>query len=156
MTYPIMLAHGIARFDAFLPEPEKYWDDIPLLLQEHDYQVRMAVVSWIGSVSTRGNELARQVIEYRESTRAQKINIIAHSMGGLDARYAIAKCDLADKVASLVTLGTPHLVDQVVDGEVVKRAKAATIDRPLRIDCMNDLGSRRYQGNTGTDSGGSR
>lgn len=115
MTYPIMLAHGIARFDAFLPEPEKYWDDIPDLLRDQGYQVRMASVSWIGSVSTRANEFAEQVIEFRDSTRAQKINIIAHSMGGLDARYAIAKCDLADKVASLVTLGTPHLGTSVAD-----------------------------------------
>ena len=41
--------------------------------------------------------------------RARKVNIIAHSMGGLDARYAIAKLGLADRVASLVTIGTPHL-----------------------------------------------
>jgi triacylglycerol lipase len=36
------------------------------------------------------------------------VNIIAHSMGGLDARYAIAKLGIASKVASLTTIGTPH------------------------------------------------
>ncbi len=143
MTYPIMLAHGIARFDAFLAEPEKYWDGIPSLLQEHGYQVRMAAVSWIGSVSTRANELARQVIEYRQSTGARKINIIAHSMGGLDARYAIARYGLADKVATLVTLGTPHLGTPVADflGSMLLGHLVAPVLQKLGIDAggLDDL-----------------
>jgi triacylglycerol lipase len=48
------------------------------------------------------------------------VNVIAHSMGGLDARYAISKLGLDAKIASLTTIGTPHhgtpLVDGVVDG----------------------------------------
>jgi triacylglycerol lipase len=32
-------------------------------------------------------------------TGAQKVNIIAHSKGGLDCRYAIANLGLEDKVA---------------------------------------------------------
>jgi triacylglycerol lipase len=36
------------------------------------------------------------------------VNIIAHSMGGLDARYAITQLGLRGRVASLTTIGTPH------------------------------------------------
>ena len=43
------------------------------------------------------------------------MNIIAHSMGGLDARYAIARLGLSDKVASLTTIGTPHLGTPLAD-----------------------------------------
>src|SRR5436190_277798 len=37
-----------------------------------------------------------------------KVIIIAHSMGGLDARYMISRLGMADRVAALVTLSTPH------------------------------------------------
>ena len=37
-----------------------------------------------------------------------KVIIIAHSMGGLDARYMIARLRMADRVAALITLSTPH------------------------------------------------
>jgi triacylglycerol lipase len=43
------------------------------------------------------------------------VNIVAHSMGGLDARYAISRLGLADRVASLVTIGTPHLGTPLAD-----------------------------------------
>lgn len=41
-------------------------------------------------------------------TGAEKVNLIAHSMGGLDARYLISKLEMADRVASLTTISTPH------------------------------------------------
>lgn len=41
-------------------------------------------------------------------TGAEKVNLIAHSMGGLDARYLISALDMADRVASLNTISTPH------------------------------------------------
>ena len=37
----------------------------------------------------------------------EKVNIIAHSKGGLDSRYMITHLGLADKVASLTTVATP-------------------------------------------------
>ena len=37
-----------------------------------------------------------------------RVDVIAHSLGGLDARYALAKLGLASRVRSLVTVGTPH------------------------------------------------
>lgn len=36
-------------------------------------------------------------------------------MGGLDARYAIARLGLASRVASLTTIGTPHLGTPIAD-----------------------------------------
>jgi len=35
--------------------------------------------------------------------------LVAHSMGGLDARHLIARLDPDRRVKSLVTVGTPHL-----------------------------------------------
>src|SRR5262249_10651950 len=41
--------------------------------------------------------------------------LIAHSMGGLDARYAICRLGLSERVASLTTIGTPHLGTPLAD-----------------------------------------
>ena len=47
-------------------------------------------------------------MEALAQTGAPKVHIIAHSMGGLDARHMIVDLEMADKVASLTTIGTPH------------------------------------------------
>ena len=41
-------------------------------------------------------------------TGSAKVNIIAHSKGGLDSKYMITNLGMEDKVASLTTLCTPH------------------------------------------------
>ena len=46
--------------------------------------------------------------EILRKTGAEKVNIIAHSKGGLDSRWAISKLGLAPHVASLTTINTPH------------------------------------------------
>jgi triacylglycerol lipase len=45
----------------------------------------------------------------------EKVHLITHSMGGLDARYMISRLGMADGVASLTTLGTPHLGSPFAD-----------------------------------------
>ena len=55
---------------------------------------------------------AEQWVEIMESlTRKysfEKFNIVAHSMAGLDMRYAINHLGVEEKVASLTTIATPH------------------------------------------------
>src|SRR5439155_6766729 len=67
--------------------------------------------SALASVQERAAELAAAV----RSVDAKRVNLVAHSLGGLDARYAISKLGLHDRVASLVTLGTPHRGTPVAD-----------------------------------------
>jgi triacylglycerol lipase len=66
--------------------------------------VHQARLPPLGSVPERAARLA----DFLRSLPAERVNVIAHSMGGLDARYAIAKLGAGDKIASLVTIGTPH------------------------------------------------
>ena len=47
---------------------------------------------------------------------SEKVNIIAHSKGGIDARYLIWKYDYADKVAILITMATHHHGSELADG----------------------------------------
>lgn len=52
-------------------------------------------------------KLAREVERVHEAT-GKKVDIIAHSMGGLDARWYVEKLGGSAFVDDLITLGTPH------------------------------------------------
>ena len=51
-----------------------------------------------------------------EETKCEKVNIIAHSKGGLDSKYMIENLDMEDYVASLTTLCTPHKGSPIASG----------------------------------------
>jgi len=124
--YPIVLAHGIARFDQlrnpivkklqmlladrdFVPDQTHYFRRIRSFLEAHDYDIYYSDVDWAGDLSVRGPQLAENVRAILRESKQEKVHIIGHSMGGLDSRYMIVKEGMADKVASLTTIGTPHL-----------------------------------------------
>lgn len=52
--------------------------------------------------------LAARVEEVRRRTGADKVLLVAHSMGGLVARAYIARLSGAERVERLVTIGSPH------------------------------------------------
>jgi triacylglycerol lipase len=106
LRQPVVLAHGILGFDQIdLPGVrQEYFRGVPERLRGLGAEVHAIRVGPLSSVKERAEELARAV----KQLDAERVNIIAHSMGGLDARYAITKLGLATRVASLTTIGTPH------------------------------------------------
>lgn len=52
--------------------------------------------------------LKEQVEAAKKEFGVDKVNIIGHSMGGLDARHMITNMGGAEWVSSLFTIGTPH------------------------------------------------
>ena len=103
--HPIVLAHGWGGIDGVLPVwfGYSYFRGIPEALRANGHLVHVARVPPIASIERRAERLARQIRRFDKP-----VNIIAHSMGGLDARLAIARHGLSDHVASLTTIGTPH------------------------------------------------
>eukprot|EP01127_Copromyxa_protea_P003440 TRINITY_DN1325_c0_g1_i1.p1 TRINITY_DN1325_c0_g1~~TRINITY_DN1325_c0_g1_i1.p1 ORF type:complete len:209 (-),score=24.79 TRINITY_DN1325_c0_g1_i1:12-638(-) len=61
-----------------------------------------------GTVYKRAEQLRQHVERAKKEFKAEKVNIIGHSMGGLDARYLITHLGGHEHVASLVTIGSPH------------------------------------------------
>jgi triacylglycerol lipase len=112
-AYPIVLAHGAAGFENV--GPLQYWHNVEDVLQKKGYDVHIAVVDPFNSSEVRGPQLAAFIDKVVECTCRPKVNIVAHSQGGLDARYAISSLGLSDKVASLTTLGTPHRGSPLAD-----------------------------------------
>ncbi len=103
--YPVVLVHGIFFRDWDLLN---YWGRIPGVLTANGASLHYGGQQSASSVAEAGAELAATVRRIVERTGCGKVNIIAHSKGGLDARWAISRLGLADQVASLTTINTPH------------------------------------------------
>ncbi len=112
LKYPILLVHGMGFRDNKLVG---YWGRIPNALAEMGCKVYLGNQDSNADIETNGEHLARRISQIVAETGAEKVNIIAHSKGGLDSRYAISILGAGDKVASLTTMSTPHHGSKTVD-----------------------------------------
>lgn len=123
--YPILLVHGVFFRDSqFL----NYWGRVPAALIQNGAAVYYGKQQSAASVADSAAELAARIHEIVSETGCEKVNIIAHSKGGLDSRYAISCLGAAPEVASLTTINTPHH-GCVFAEELLKVAPQALQDR---------------------------
>ena len=104
--YPVLLVHGVFFRDT---KYFNYWGRIPNELETNGATIFYGNHASASSVADSAAELKARIEEILAETGAEKVNIIAHSKGGLDCRYAISKLGMSDKVASLTTVNTPHM-----------------------------------------------
>jgi triacylglycerol lipase len=143
--HPILLAHGYFGFDRIglgLLRQE-YFRGVRPRLEALGYSVIVTRVAPVAGIGWRAAQLARQIA----SLRVPRVHIIAHSMGGLDARLAIARFGLGDRVASLTTIGTPHhgtpLADMVLTFGEWRRLRLLLQSIGVHIDGLYDVSTRR-------------
>lgn len=110
--YPIVLVHGIFFRDWQLVN---YWGRIPAGLIKNGAEIYYGNQQSAKSVADSAAELKETVLNVIAETGAEKVNIIAHSKGGLDSRYAISRLGLDKYVATLTTVNTPHEGCDMVD-----------------------------------------
>ena len=103
--YPIVLVHGMMAKDfSFYPA----FRGIVNFLRQQDIPVYVTNQDGIGTIAGNAAQLKAEILGILKAENCEKVNIIAHSKGGLDARYMISCLDMADHVAALTTLSTPH------------------------------------------------
>ena len=112
--YPIVLAHGAGFRDQTLGVVN-YWGRIPDALEARGAQLFYGGTDGWGNVEDGAAILKAAVEKALAETGSAKVNLIAHSKGGLEARYMISSLGMADKVASLTTISTPHGGSGVID-----------------------------------------
>lgn len=103
--YPILMVHGVFFRDTRL---FNYWGRIPAKLEKNGAVIYYGNQQSAASVSDCAEELLKKIKEIISETGSEKVNIIAHSKGGLDARYAISRLGADKYTASLTTVNTPH------------------------------------------------
>jgi len=104
--YPIVLVHGWTGFEEI--GPLEYFYGVPDVLRERGFPVHVVVLDPYNSIEVRSEQLAPQIDAVLEEARATRVDIIAHSQGGLDSRRLISTLGYGDRVSALVTVATPH------------------------------------------------
>ena len=108
---PVLLVHGFAEDAAVW----KKWED---MLRKDGIQFFTVTFKdsddKCGSAKQHAIELENMVQDIKEQSGAQKINIVGHSKGGLDARVFLDNTDTKD-VANLIMIGTPNAGSPVAE-----------------------------------------
>jgi triacylglycerol lipase len=105
--HPVVFCHGLLAFTTFhlqVPDKHNYFNPLRDFLKERGHRALYPEVAPVGSVAMRAGELRSQI----DAWTKEPVNIVAHSMGGLDARYMITHLGMADRVSSLTTIACPH------------------------------------------------
>ena len=125
MTFPIILAHGVCRFDQVWSNSLNidntddskldnlhYFKGIRMMLKENGFVVYHSSVSWAADVNTRAQDLKEDILSILNKEGCEKVNIIAHSMGGLDTRHMLFNDrdsgKIHEHISSVTTISTPH------------------------------------------------
>lgn len=110
--YPVMFIHGMGFRDRNF---FNYWGRIPKTLENYGCTVFYGHQDANACVHDNA-VIIRNSLDYAlKKSGCEKINIIAHSKGGLDARYLISTLGEYNKIASLSTIDTPHHGSETVD-----------------------------------------
>jgi triacylglycerol lipase len=139
---PVVLLHGLCGFDRVmvLRRPVlEYFPGIAGHLRSKGRRVLAPRLCPTGGIATRAEELRSYLARELGS---QPCHLIGHSLGGLDARYFLAKLGGERSVRSLTTVGTPHRGTTFADWGLIRLSR---LFRPflrwagLSEDAFHDL-----------------
>ena len=143
---PIVLHHGILRFPDIALGPLRfgYYRGIDRAIAERGHPLIVTCVHPTAGIVRRAIQLKETILRQLELMKRQKVLIIAHSMGGLDARYMITRLGMERHVSALLTITTPHRGSPFADWclrNLGRRLGWLRIARMLGldIDSMKDL-----------------
>src|SRR6266480_1990983 len=146
---PIVLQHGLFGFGDFKVGTLRvsYFNGIDRALEERGHPLIISRVHPTGSIELRARQLKTTILRQTRALsrkRTPRVVIFAHSMGGLDARYMIARLGMDEHVAAPVTLSTPHHGGPYADWclkNLGKRLGGLKLMKFLRldVDALTDL-----------------
>ena len=91
--YPIILVHGIIIKDIkFI----KSFGNIDRILRIQGHHVYKSNVDGVGTIENNASMLKEEILSILEKEKVDKVNIIAHSKGGLDSKYMIQQLGMED------------------------------------------------------------
>ena len=145
---PIVLHHGLLGFPNLKAGPLKfrYFRRIDRVLAERGHPVIVTRVHPTAGIERRARQLKETILRQLDilGRSDEKVVIIGHSLGGLDARYMISQLGMEEQVSALLTITTPHRGSPFADWCVRlldQRLGAFRLLRALGLDfqAANDL-----------------
>jgi triacylglycerol lipase len=107
---PIVLHHGIlgAPDVGVGPVRVRYYRGIDRAIGDRGHPMIITRVHPTAGVARRARQLKEIILRQLDLMKRDKALVIAHSMGGLDARYMISRLGMDKHVTALLTIATPH------------------------------------------------
>jgi len=105
--HPIVLVHGVLGFVRRTVTrilAYSYFQGVEEHLVDAGVEVRTVALPAAAGVASRARALGDAI----ERLGADRVNVVAHSMGGLDARWYVGRLGGHRRVVSLTTIATPH------------------------------------------------
>lgn len=125
LKYPVFLCHGYGGIAGLIrPSPLH----IPCMqLRIHGIHAFAPNIVPYARIATRAELWAEKIELIKKEYGYEKVNVVGHSMGGLDIRYAISNLGIGSSVASYTSIATPHqgtsLAELVLNTPEVLREK---------------------------------
>ena len=106
LRHPVLLCHGYAAIAGLItPSPLQ---DPCMILRTHGVIAFAPNIVPYARIETRAEEWIERMKELKNQHGFEKFNVVAHSMGGLDIRYALHRLGADSHIASLTTIASPH------------------------------------------------
>lgn len=108
----VVLVHGFCGFGSIGLGPARvdYFRHVARRLSARGLDVVVARLPPLGGTPARGLSLLAQL----DRAPGERLVLVAHSLGGLDARWALARGG-AGRVRAVITIGTPHHGSPIAD-----------------------------------------
>lgn len=103
---PVVLMHGFGLLAGL--KRKGHLHDEAMWLRLHGVRAYAPNVTPYAPIDARARQWAERLAAVLAETGAARVHLIAHSMGGLDARHLISTLGWHDRIASLTTVATPH------------------------------------------------
>lgn len=120
--YPVVLMHGMGGFGTLEVGPlaVTYFEGVVEALTKNGEAAYVTLAPPYATSEVRAQAVAAQIDTILARTGKAKVNLVAHSQGGLDARVLASPNGLGygDRVASITTIATPHRGSRVADAVV--------------------------------------
>lgn len=110
--YPVLMIHGVGFRDLRWP---LYWGRIPAAIASTGTVLFYGQQDCWARIEDNARSIKARIRQILDETDAEKVNIIAHSKGGLEARMAASSLGMGNSIASITTIGTPHRGSKTID-----------------------------------------
>ncbi|MAO64013.1 MAG: hypothetical protein CL666_03350 [Balneola sp.] len=113
LKYPVFLCHGYGAIGSVVKSGPLH--DPCMEIRGHGVVAIAPNTVPYAKIETRAENWVRLIQKFCTEHGYEKVNVVTHSMGGLDMRCALSKMDAAEYVESLTTIATPHHGSSLAD-----------------------------------------